>query len=384
MAQLKDLLVSGDARVVGTIYGTVTNAEKATKDASGNTITSTYAKLASPALTGTPTAPTATAGTNTTQIATTAFVTTAVSGVTGAMVFKGTVGTGGTAGTALPTTGVKVGDTYKIVTAGTYASQAAKVGDLFIATATTPTWAYVPSGDDAAVTQVTAGAGLNTTSADSSSDGGNITTTGTLYLTKTAVTPGTYQGITVDKYGRITGAENKNYTSNTGTITKVQANGTDVASSGTANIPAATTGAYGVTKLSSSTSSTSEALAATPKAVKTAYDLANGKIAASDITITPVQATGATVGTIKVGSGNTITLYAPQPGNVSTELATVNQTYYLTGVKETAATAGSQIYNTRLSNTFTGLKYQTSTSAAGGSLFVDDREVTLGLNYEIS
>ena len=40
-----------------------------------------YAKLASPALTGTPTAPTAPAGTNTTQIATTAFVQTAVSGL---------------------------------------------------------------------------------------------------------------------------------------------------------------------------------------------------------------------------------------------------------------------------------------------------------------
>ena len=39
----------------------------------------------------------------------------------------------------------------------------------------------------------------------------------------------------------------------------------------------ATTTYYGVTKLSSSTSSTSEALSATPKAVKTAYDLANGK-----------------------------------------------------------------------------------------------------------
>lgn len=180
-----------------------------------------YAPLASPALTGTPTAPTANAGTNTTQIATTAFVTNAISGITGAMVFKGTIGTGGTAGTALPTSNVKVGDTYKIITAGTYAGQAAKVGDLFIASATTPTWAYVPSGDDTDVTQVTAGAGLNTTSADSSADGGSITTTGTLYLTKTAVTPGTYQGITVDKYGRVIGASNQGYTTNTGTVTSV-------------------------------------------------------------------------------------------------------------------------------------------------------------------
>lgn len=181
----------------------------------------TYAPLNSPALTGTPTAPTATAGTNTTQIATTAFVSTAVSALAGGMVFKGTIGTGGTAGTALPTSGVKKGDTYKIVTAGTYASQAAKVGDLFIATATTPTWAYVPSGDDTDVTQVTAGAGLNTTSADTSTDGGSITSTGTLYLTKTAVTPGTYQGITVDKYGRVTGASNMGYTTNTGTVTSI-------------------------------------------------------------------------------------------------------------------------------------------------------------------
>lgn len=40
-----------------------------------------YATLASPALTGTPTAPTASSGTNTTQIATTAFVTAAVAAV---------------------------------------------------------------------------------------------------------------------------------------------------------------------------------------------------------------------------------------------------------------------------------------------------------------
>lgn len=67
------------------------------------------------------------------------------------------------------------------------------------------------------------------------------------------------------------------FTKNTGTITAIQDNGTTVASSGTANIPAATTSAYGVTKLSTSTSSTSTSLAATASAVKSAYDLANGK-----------------------------------------------------------------------------------------------------------
>ena len=194
---------------------------KAKQDSEGNQINTTYAPLASPALTGTPTAPTANAGDNSTQIATTSFVQSAISGISGAMYFKGTVGTGGTAGTALPTSGVKVGDTYKIVTAGTYASQAAKVGDLFIATTTTPTWAYVPSGDDTDVTQVTAGAGLNTTSDDSATDGGSITSTGTLYLTKSGVTAGSYQGLTVDKYGRVTAAKNMGYTTNTGTVTSV-------------------------------------------------------------------------------------------------------------------------------------------------------------------
>ena len=62
-----------------------------------------------------------------------------------------------------------------------------------------------------------------------------------------------------------------------GTITGVSANGTSVATSGVANIPAATTSKYGVTKLSSATNSTSTTLAATASAVKSAYDLANGR-----------------------------------------------------------------------------------------------------------
>ena len=50
--------------------------------------------------------------------------------------------------------------------------------------------------------------------------------------------------------------------------------------SGTAQaLTIATTGLYGVTKLSSATNSTAENVAATPKAVKAAYDLANGAVA---------------------------------------------------------------------------------------------------------
>lgn len=77
------------------------------------------------------------------------------------------------------------------------------------------------------VTKVTAGTGLT---------GGDITTTGTIALDTTGVTAGTYQGITVDSYGRVTGASNQGYTTNTGTITEVAVNGTSVSTSGQANI----------------------------------------------------------------------------------------------------------------------------------------------------
>lgn len=82
------------------------------------------------------------------------------------------------------------------------------------------------------VTGVTAGTGLNTTSNDSSTDGGTISSSGTIYLTKSGVTAGTYQGITIDKYGRVTGATDKGYTTNTGTVTSVRVQaGTGLSSS---------------------------------------------------------------------------------------------------------------------------------------------------------
>ncbi|MFA2045259.1 tail fiber protein, partial [Escherichia coli] len=48
----------------------------------------------------------------------------------------------------------------------------------------------------------------------------------------------------------------------------------------------ATTTRKGIVQLSSAINSTSETLAATPKAVKAAYDLANGKYTAQDATTT--------------------------------------------------------------------------------------------------
>lgn len=78
------------------------------------------------------------------------YIATAI-GAADAMRFKGTLGTGGTI-TALPTSGVQVGDTYRVITAGTYAGQTCEVGDLIIALTTTPTWTVAQTNIEGALT----------------------------------------------------------------------------------------------------------------------------------------------------------------------------------------------------------------------------------------
>ena len=98
-----------------------------------NTALAAKAPLASPAFTGTPTAPTPGASVNNTQIATTAFVQALINNkiaAADAMIFKGTIGTDGTI-TALPATH-STGWTYKVITAGTYAGAKCEVGDMIV------------------------------------------------------------------------------------------------------------------------------------------------------------------------------------------------------------------------------------------------------------
>ena len=124
----------------------------------------------------------------------------AIAALPSPMVFKGTLGAGGTI-TTLPTASAStVGYTYKVITTGTYASIAAKVGDVFVCS-DDPAWVMIPSGDDPSgtVTNITTGAGLT---------GGPITTSGTISLSTSGVVAGTYQGLTIDAYGRVTKATN--------------------------------------------------------------------------------------------------------------------------------------------------------------------------------
>lgn len=120
-----------------------------------------------------------------------------------------------------------------------------------------------------------------------------------------------------------------------GTITGVSANGASVATSGVANIPAATTSKYGVTKLSSATNSTSTTLAATSSAVKAAYDLANsykGTVTSVKINGTSYSPVSGVVdlGTIESGGGSSA--YPTVSTTASSILMKPNKYYKKTNV----------------------------------------------------
>jgi len=99
------------------------------------------------------------------------------------MVFKGSLGTGGTI-TSLPVNGTAdIGDTYKVITDGTYASKSAKAGDTFICltkTSNANTWELIPSGDEPSGTVTSVGMTVPT---GLSVSGSPITSSGTLAIT---------------------------------------------------------------------------------------------------------------------------------------------------------------------------------------------------------
>ena len=107
--------------------------------------------------------------------------------------------------------------------------------------------------------------------------------------TKFLTGAGTWATPTNTTYG-ISGAYG---TGNKTWVTTITAGGTGT----TSTVPTASTSVYGITSLSSATDSTAEDVAATPKAVKTAYDLAAGK---STVSVSNLKTTGTKIATITV------------------------------------------------------------------------------------
>ena len=290
--QAGNLIVNGSARFLNTIYGdisggaaTATSATKATQDESGNNIKSTYAasfSISDHTITlknkngtslGTVTVPdnnttyTVATGTANGKIKVTPStgnayevsvyglksaaykdvtntysetgtdpvsgkaVKAAIDGLPSPMVFRGTVGAAAQSPTvtSLPVDGTAVvGDTYKVITNGTYGGKASKVGDTLICltkTSSANTWEIVPSGDEPSGTVtsvgISNGGGLTIS-------GSPITSSGTITIThnNSGVTAGTYKSVTVNAMGHVTAGTNPTTLSGYGITDAKIANGT--------------------------------------------------------------------------------------------------------------------------------------------------------------
>ena len=95
------------------------------------------------------------------------------------MLFKGSLGTNGTITTLPAASNSNVGYTYKVITVGTYANKAAKIGDIFISNGSA--WELVPSGDEPSGTVTNVNA-QGASGSHITVSGGPITTSGTLEI----------------------------------------------------------------------------------------------------------------------------------------------------------------------------------------------------------
>lgn len=181
---------SGYTKNTGTITGVSVNGTSVATSGVAN-ITSIPASVLSGAIKNGVTATTQADGDNSTKVATTAYVDKAIQNLPEPMIFKGSLGTSGTI-TSLPAAATSnEGYTYKVITAGTYANQSAKVGDTFISDG--KNWVLIPSGDEpnGTVTSVT----LKATGPISIDNSAAITTSGTRTLSHAT------SGATAGNYG---------------------------------------------------------------------------------------------------------------------------------------------------------------------------------------
>lgn len=186
-----------------------------------------YAKLASPAFTGTPTAPTATAGDNTTQIATTAFVTTAVENAIQGLDAKDSVRVHATTNINLASTtdpgaidGVTLANGDRILLSGQ--TDATQNGIYDAVTATNPsTWVRSADADGTPNNEVTSGMYCFV------EEGTNYASTGWVLSTPDPITVGT-TALTFVQFSKASDILAGNGLSKTGNTIDVNVDGTTI------------------------------------------------------------------------------------------------------------------------------------------------------------
>ena len=328
LATAGKIVLAGDASGTVSFDGSDTVLEVTVLDDSHNhtianidnleTTLNAKANIASPTFTGKPQAPTAATSTNSKQIATTAFVHSVIAekiAASDAMIFKGTIGDGGTV-TALPDEH-STGWTYKVITAGTYAGVKCNVGDMIVCLidGTAPAdsdWTVIEGNIDGAVTGPTSSVDANVVIFDGVS--GKVVKDSGFTIAKSVPADAKFTDTTYTASNGIT-LDGTNFTNSgvrdissglTDGVITVDVNGAikDISVGGLKSAAFTESSEYapishvtatanneslGHVKLSNAVDSTSgetEFVAATPKAVKTAYDLANAALPKTGGTIT--------------------------------------------------------------------------------------------------
>lgn len=193
---------------------------------------------------------------------------------------KGTIGTGGTV-TSLPAN-PKTGDAYRVITEGTYGDHEVEVNDWLVCSfgGSNPTWVVLQGNielDDVAITATSDNNGYNI-----SISGSGIDTS--VSIPYASASEGGFMSST--QATKLAGIE---------------------AGANAYSLPTANGSTLGGVKLSDATNNTSNAssgVAATPKAVKDAYDLANSKWTYNEATIKTVKVDNAAAADKATSDGN--------------------------------------------------------------------------------
>lgn len=199
-------------KFIGALQGNANTASTANfATTAGHAVDATKLPLAGGTMTGGLTlagAPTADL-----HAATKKYVDDSLSNMSGPMRFMGTLGSGGTTSSLGAAAAANKGHSYKVITAGTYQSVSAKVGDMLVSNGSS--WILIPSGDEPSgtVTNIATGSGLT---------GGPITTSGTIsHATPSGASSGAkgsstaryyIKTITTDAFGHVTAVTTGNET----------------------------------------------------------------------------------------------------------------------------------------------------------------------------